>query len=352
MNWIGLLERVEPYYRWRREKHPPYPDLLLEWGLYAQLRALLSEEREAGAGEPWFDAAAEARDNLAAAGADFEDLAAWEAWLDAQGGLRAPAPAPAADVLSARLREDLAAADAERDALLAATAPLDAAPAALRRALLCPAFRRPLAAMAEFFTYRDEGETGRRLYAWAALCGRSPERHWLYLSKWERRLGSRDAAVRALETGLARWPESVLLLRALADARDREGDVDAAVALLERAVAVQPAWPDLRYELGRLLAEGEHRERSLLEMGRALELNPGYTRAALGRAELLMALGEDARAERQLESLRRDQAEPSRVYELLSRIYAERSDSRRAEEFSVLAQRALADENEGSRTGA
>ena len=32
MNWLELLAGVEEYYRWRREHHPPYPDLLLEWG--------------------------------------------------------------------------------------------------------------------------------------------------------------------------------------------------------------------------------------------------------------------------------------------------------------------------------
>jgi tetratricopeptide (TPR) repeat protein len=340
MDWIVLLERVEPYYQWRREQHPPYPDLTLEWGLYALLRGQLLLETDPRTAESLLAAAAEARATLGARAAGFEDRQVWEHWLTAQGGLRPTAPAPAAEAIDAVFRQAFAGAADEGEALLAAVAPLTGEPAAARRALLCPAFRRLFAAMGEFFTYRAEAEAGRRLYAWAALCGRQADRHWLYRARWERRVGEAKTAVALLEEGCRRWPQSIELLRELAAARDRQGELAAAVALLERAVALQPDWPDLRYELARLLQEGEHREASLLQLSKALELNPSYARAALGRAELLVAMGELSAAEQQLERLPEGKGEVAQVYTLLSRIYAERRDARRAEEFGVLAQQA------------
>jgi len=347
MDWIALLARVEPYYQWRREQHPPYPDLTLEWGLYALLRGQLLLETDPAAADPLLAAAGEARVALAARAAGFEDRQLWEGWLAAQGGLRPSAPPPPAEAVAAILRQAFAEAGEEGEALLAAVAPLAGEPAAARRALLCPAFRRLFAAMGEFFTYRAAAAAGRRLYAWAALCGRQPDRHWLYRARWERRVGEAKAAVELLEQGCRRWPQSIELLRELAAERDRQGEVAAAVALLERAVALQPDWPDLRYDLARLLQESEHREASLLQLGKALELNPGYARAALGRAELLVGMGELSAAEQQLARLPEGKGEAAQVYSLLSRIYAERRDPRRAEEFGVLAQRAKEREDGG-----
>lgn len=340
MDWTLLLARMEPYYQWRREAHPPYPDLVLEWGLYAVLRGQLLTASDPPAAAALLAGATEARAGLAARAGDFADYRLWEQWLAAQGGLTPSAPAPSGADLETALRRDFAEAAEEREALLAAVAPLAAAPEALRRALLCPVFRRLFAAMGEFFTYRAEAEAGRRLYAWAVLCGRQPDRHWLYRARWERRAGDPAAALDLLETGCRRWPQSIELLREFAAERDRRGELDQAVALLERAVTLQPDWPDLRYELARLLLESEHREASLLQLGKALELNPSYAQAALGRAELLVAMGELSAAEQQLARLPEGQGELTRVYGLLSRIYAERHDSRRAEEFGVLAQQA------------
>jgi len=340
VDWILLLERCEPYYRWRREQHPPYPDLTLEWGLHALLRGQLVAERDPAAAAAALAAAAEARAALAVRVPGLEDRQLWESWLTAQGGLRPSQAAPSAEALVQRLRTDFADAGPELEALLAAVAPLATEPAVLRRALLCPAFRRLFAAMGEFFTFRGEGELGRRLYAWAVLAGRQPDRYWLFRARWERKLGDASAALGLLEQGLARWPASIELLREAAAERDRRGDLAASVALLERAVALQPDWPDLRYDLARLLQEAEHREASLLQLGKALAINPLYAKAALGRAELLVGMGELTAAEQQLQRLPAAQAETAHVYELLSRIFAERRDSRRADEFSVLAQQA------------
>lgn len=340
MDWILLLERCEPYYRWRREKHPPYPDLILEWGLHALLRGQLLLQRDLATAQAALATAAEARAALAVRAPDFDDRQHVEAGLAAQGGLQPSQPAPSAEQLGQRLREDFVEAGLELDALLAAVAPLAAEPDALRRALLCPAFRRLFAAMGEFFTFRGDGEAGRRLYAWAALAGRQPDRHWLFRARWERKLGDAGAALGLLEQGLGRWPASIELLREAAAEHDRHGDLKEAIALLERAVALRPDWPDLRYDLARLLQGAEHREASLLQLGKALAINPHYAKAALGRAELLLGMGELTAAEQQLHRLPAAQAETSRVYELLSRIFAERRDDRRADEFSVLAQQA------------
>lgn len=332
MNWLELLAGVEEYYRWRREHHPPYPDLLLEWGLYNDLVGRLLEER-GRSGAAALELASAALEELRAQDRRFGDLLLWEAWRKT-----ASAPAPDAEALAGLFRRGMdLAGEPVIEALLAEVAPLDAAPEALRRAASCPAFQRVFAVMGEVYTHRDEATAGRELFAWAALCGGRPARHWVYRARWARLRSEGVRALATLEEGLARFPDDVEVMRALAEERDRAGDVAGAVALLERAVARQPDWPDLRYELARLHAEAEHTEESLLHIGRALELNPGYTRAAITRAELLLASGDQDAAQAQLEELRARDVESARVYELLSEIFAERHDARRAERYGLLA---------------
>lgn len=341
MDWLELHDRIEEYYRWRREKHPPYPDLHLEWGLFLQLSGLLRLEKgeDADDANNRLDEVERVFTDLGRQERRFEDLAHWERWLEAQGGIRPTVAAPDPDALETHLRAGLELADdAEMSALLQDAAPLSDLPETLRRAALCPAFARLFATMAEFFTYRDEAEIGRRLYALAALAGGRPSRHWLYRARWERRAGEPGAAMAALEAGLKRFPDDIELIRALAEERDRAGDLPGAIALLERAVERRPEWPDLRYDLARLLGEHEHPEASLLHIGKALELNPRYTRASITRAEVLLEMGESDAAAEELESLRERDVATGRVYELLSQIYAEREDGVRAERFGVLAQ--------------
>lgn len=334
MDWLNLLDRMEEYYLWRRDKHPPYPDFLLEWALFSHLRGQL--RLEAGAAPDFAEVAAALAD-LRDRKESFEDLLVWEQWLEAQGGIegQGETPEPAALVAAFTANLDLGD-DAEMESLLADIAPLDALPAVLRRAATCPAYQRLFATMAEFFTPRDEPHAGRRLFALASLCGGRPARHWLYRARWTRRSGDPGATAAVLESGLERFPDDIELIRALAEERDRQGDLAGAVALLERAVERRPEWPDLRYDLARLLDECEHPEESLLHIGKALALNPGYTRAAITRAEVLMGIGELEEAEAQLLELSQRHVSSHRIYELLSQIYAERGDER-AEQFSVLA---------------
>ncbi len=336
MNWLALLDRIAEYYQWRRDRHPPYPDLRLEWGLFHDLRGLLKNELGEDGATDIAEADAILTD-LNQLDRGFPDVDLWRAWRGEASS--SVGEAPSAEALSAHFHESMdLAGGSEVDALIAVLGPLESVPAALRRAACCPAFERLFAAMAEYFTHRDEAEDGRRLYAWAALCGASPARHWLYRSKWERRVGDCDAVSGILTEGLERFPDDIELTRALAEEWDRQGDLPAAIALLERAVERRPDWPDLRYELARLLGESEHPEASLLQIGKALELNPGYTNAAISRAELLFALGEVGDAELQLRELQDKQVASERIYELLSQIYLDRQDARRAEQYSVLAQ--------------
>jgi Flp pilus assembly protein TadD len=333
MDWLALLDRIADYYQWRRDRHPPYPDLLLERGLFHDLRGRLKGKQGAADIEE-ADGIQATLDETERA---FPDIDGWRSWrLDSTSG---KGEIPTAEALATHFHESMSLTGApELESLLELVAPLESAPAPLRSAALCPAFRRLFATMAEYFTHRDQAEDGRRLYAWAALCGTAPTRHWLYRAKWERRAGDGDAVAGILSEGLGRFPDDIELTRALAEEQDRQGDLPAAIALLERAVERRPDWPDLRYELARLLGESEHAEASLLQIGKALELNPGYTNAAITRAELLISLGEVGEAESQLQELQQRNVASERIYELLSQIYLERQDVRRAEQYSVLAQ--------------
>ncbi len=347
MDWLGLHDRIEEYYRWRREKHPPYPDLHLEWGLFQQLGGLLRHEigDDPDDADNRLDEVERVLHDLQDQDRRFEDLAHWERWLEAQGGIRPKTPAPDIEALESGFRAGLNLPDdTEMDALLRTVAPLEALPEALRRAVQCQAFARLFATMAEFFTYRDEAEVGRRLFALASLTGGRPSRHWLYRARWERLAGEAGAAMSVLEAGLKHFPDDIELIRTLAEERDRAGDLPGAIELLEGAVARQPEWPDLRYDLARLLGEHQHPEESLLHIGKALELNPRYTRASITRAEVLLEIGESDAAATELETLRERDVATGRVYELLSQIYAEREDGVRAERFGVLAQELLESE--------
>ncbi len=328
MNWLALLDRIAEYYQWRSDRHPPYPDLLLERGLFHDLRGRLRGEQ--GAADiieaDGILATLEESDQV------FPDVDTWRSW-------RRDDTACTTDALASFFHESMGLTGApELEALLELVAPLESSPAALNKAALCPAFQRLFATMGEYFTHRDQAEDGRRLYAWAALCGAAPAKHWLYRAKWERRSGAGDAVAGILIAALERFPDDIELTRALAEEKDRQGDLPAAIALLERAVERRPDWPDLRYELARLLGESEHTEASLLQIGKALELNPSYTNAAITRAELLISLAEAGEAEIQLAELRQRDIASERIFELLSQIYLERQDTRRAEQYSVLAQ--------------
>lgn len=338
INWLAYLEGMEEFYRWQREDHPRYPDIMLEWGLYHHLRGALTAETGAGeeAAVPWLAEGDRVLAALEERGTDFPDFRCWRDWAAAARG---GPEAPDAGALRAHFHAMPAlAGETLVEELIAELEPLGALPASLRRAALCPAFRRLFATTGEYLAFREQLGAAAAFYALAVLVGGRPERHWIYRAELARAGGDAAAARAALEEGLARHPDDIELLRETAQERERAGDPAAAAALLEKAVARQPGWPDLRYDLARLLRESESPERSLEQFSKALELNPGYERAAMLQAETLYELGDLEQAERQLNELQERQVQPQRVYRLLSRIYAERKDERRAGRFGLLAQ--------------
>jgi tetratricopeptide (TPR) repeat protein len=344
MDWLAHLATMVDYYRWKRENHPDYPDVLLEWGLFHQLRGNLlldaeGDEDQRREAESSLGAAHQALVALRDKGVNFSDLGLWSEWCqapDSQPGV----PPPDAGVLEQRLRDELGveAGDLGR-ALLARIGPLMGQPDPVLQAAACPAFSRLFAAMAEFFAVRQAKDLAETLYAWAVLTSHRPERHWLYQAELERLCGDLGAVEILLATGLSRYPDSVALRREMARELDRQDRIPEAIALLEEAVAREPGWPDLRYELARLYERSEVPERSLEEFGKALGINPVYERAALSQAEALLNLGELEGAEERLMALRRQGVHPQRVYQLLSRIFAERADPGHAGRFGALAQR-------------
>jgi predicted Zn-dependent protease len=192
--------------------------------------------------------------------------------------------------------------------------------------------------MAEWFATRKLRDEAERLYALAVLTAGRAERYWRYRAELERSCGDLNDVESLLSRGLERHPDDVPLLREMAAELDRRDRPDEAIERLERAVTLEPTWPDLRFELARLYDRAEHPQRSLAQFRKALDLNPGYERAALSQAELLLKLGETEGAAVELETLRERGVEPQQVYRLLSLIYAESEDPRQAARFGALAQ--------------
>ena len=220
--------------------------------------------------------------------------------------------------------------------LIASMELLGELPEFLRRAALCPSFSRIFAAMAEFQARRNRKADSLCLYAMAVLVGRHLARHWLYRAQWEQICGDPEQVEGYLTEGLQHFPDDLELLRMMAEEKDRQGNVAAAITLLERAVDLKPGWPDLRFDLARLYERSEKFEESLVHFGKALELNPAYEKAALSHAEALMKVGDFAAAEEELLSLEKQEPHSRRIFQMLSEIYAERGDRRKAEHFGVL----------------
>ncbi len=345
INWLELLESMEEFYTWQRENHPPYPDLRLEDGLYHHLRGALAlacaetdQDREAA--QALIDAGEIIRKALHDEGSVFGEFLAWDEWAMSHGPLAEnPAPAPGVDELMTYFggrneehSEDLLGRLVDR------LQPVAQQPEALRRAVTCVAYRRLFIRMAEFHATRAEAPVVANLQTWAVLAERNFAKHWLYSARYEKNHGNPDRVESELAMGLAAYPEEIELLRELAVEKDRQGMIGDSIKLLERAVALQPAWPDLRLELGRMLERGEHPESSLEHFNKALELNPSYEEAAISRVELLVQLGDWQEAETRLLDLQDSKGESKAIYSLLSRIYAERKDSERAAHFGLLAQ--------------
>ncbi|MCP4545677.1 MAG: hypothetical protein GY835_04310 [bacterium] len=338
MNWQVHLKQMEEYYRWKRDHHPAYPDLMLEWGLFHHLYGNMVDDADSRTSTIQEGSATLKR--LQADGCQFFDLTCWADWAAThypESGVSPTAPTPEEIENQFRSGGDLAQATIV-DELLSRIGDLGDAPSAVRRSALCPAFRRLYASMAESSAHRGDEEIAEVFFAWAVLVGGNTAKYWVYEIQLNKIMGRQDNLMEILNQGLGNYPDDIELVREMALEMDRQGETGRAIEFMSRAVELRPAWPDLRYDLARMYQESESPEESLIHFDKALEINPAYAKAAVSQAEALLHVGDVETAERRLLDLKEKDVEPREVYRLLSQVYAERQDHRRAERFGVLGQ--------------
>ncbi len=105
------------------------------------------------------------------------------------------------------------------------------------------------------------------------------------------RQGRIDDAERMFEQVLGQSPRDIEALNAVALAALRKSDARRALALLEQAVALQPAEPMSHYHLGRARAAVGDAQGSLAAHGTAVKLRPAFYAARLHYAAALDAQG-------------------------------------------------------------
>lgn len=345
LNLLARLEEMQGFLAWKRKHHPDWPDLRLEWGLYHHLRGALALAQAADADlrEQAETLLAEGYRTLADsadAARSFGEFAEWDAWTLAHLPVMGdPGPAPDGAALRVHFLDRLGAENADLlDELLGRTGELESCGEPLRRAALGRPFRRLFAALAEYLAFQRERDEAYIAAAWSVLIGGDPVENWLLGSRIERVAGSRVKAGEVLDAGLARFPDSVPLLRERAEEFEMQEKPERAVELLERAVELRPEWPDLRLRLGRVYQALERKDQSLGQFEKALELNPRYESAARERAEMLKERGRHEEAEALLQTWSEDKTPHSEVYRMLSEIYADREDYLMAERYARLSQ--------------
>ncbi|MDP6418495.1 MAG: tetratricopeptide repeat protein [Candidatus Krumholzibacteria bacterium] len=319
------LEEMQDFLDWKRRHHPDWPDLRLEWGLFQQLLAALSPGEEKS-GERMLRGRTVLEESLKK-DQPFAAFLRWKEWMDA-GGFDAAPPSP--DSLSGDLAERLGNPDLA--SLLLKKVALENADPVLLLASRCSPYSRIFSAMCEFLAVKGSREEALEAAAWAALLSGEPARHWSLSAHVESICGEPDSVASGLEEGLRSCPGHPDLLRELARELERLGKLDLAIEKMEEAVEARPAWPDLRFELARLYRDSEQEEESLEQFGKALELNPSYEQAATLRAELFQSLGETLPPD--LDDLVSEESPHHRIYRMLSEVYAERGDERRADYFA------------------
>ena len=126
------------------------------------------------------------------------------------------------------------------------------------------------------------------------------------------RLLERDPALAAEQAGeiLKAAPTHPAATLILGVALRRGGDAAAALEVLEPLVESQPRWAAARYEFGVALGDVGAGEQAVIELRRAVELNPELPEAWRSLADHLAAMGDDAGADaaraRSLKSSTRD----------------------------------------------
>lgn len=146
--------------------------------------------------------------------------------------------------------------------------------------------------------------------------------------------GEIDGALAALERALELEPEHVSAHLQLGELRlQHEGSSEAALASLRRAVALAPEHREARLALGRALAVAQRHDEALPHYDEAVARDPRDPRARFLRARSLARLGRDAAAAADLEAVLA--AEPGNVRARLdlATVLARQGESRRALEL-------------------
>ncbi|MEX0808673.1 MAG: tetratricopeptide repeat protein [Dongiaceae bacterium] len=103
------------------------------------------------------------------------------------------------------------------------------------------------------------------------------------------RIGDNDAAIAAYRDFLRRFPDRLEAMNNLAGLLEARGADDEAIALYERALAIDAQRPEMAINLIALYLRRQRRADALRLLGPTIE-------RAAGRADLLLRLGDDARA--------------------------------------------------------
>lgn len=96
-------------------------------------------------------------------------------------------------------------------------------------------------------------------------------------------------------------PSSPIAYYTLADAELDNGDPDAAIGALNKAITIEPSFPKALVLMAEAYSMNKKSDSALLYLNKAIDLNPRYAQAQLQRATLLSGLGREREA---LESYR------------------------------------------------
>jgi tetratricopeptide (TPR) repeat protein len=103
--------------------------------------------------------------------------------------------------------------------------------------------------------------------------------------------GRLDAAIASYRQALLHQPDHAHAHYNLANALADQARLDEAIASYRQAIGIQPHYPEALYNLGLALARQQRFDSALSSYQEAIRVRPDYADAHLGRAELLLLLG-------------------------------------------------------------
>ena len=109
--------------------------------------------------------------------------------------------------------------------------------------------------------------------------------------------GCREARP-GLEALVARNGRNLLALDMLAHCAASTGDVEGAIATLQRLTSQSPPWPDSYHRLGRLLLSRQRSDAAMEAFAGGLAVDPGHQGCLAGLIQLLEAAGRSEEAQR------------------------------------------------------